>query len=98
VITAAGAPDPTTNKRPPVYVQEDAPWSAQRDAANSYGFASFSVDPGTEPGGTTKIEVTYYNVTGHQGQLASFETFTLQRPRSDSREKSGTEDKNKGQE
>lgn len=97
VITAVGAPDPTTHKRPPVYVQEDAPWSAQRDSANSYGFASFSVDPGTEPGGTTKIEVTYYNVTGPQGQLASFETFTLQRPRSDSGEKSGTEDKTKGQ-
>ncbi|MEV8147461.1 metallophosphoesterase [Arthrobacter sp. NPDC080073] len=71
VITAVGAPDPTTHNRPPVYVQEDAAWSAQRDAANSYGFAFFSVDPGTEPGGTTSIEVTYYNVTGPQGQLAA---------------------------
>ncbi|MDP9889545.1 purple acid phosphatase family protein [Pseudarthrobacter enclensis] len=96
VITAVGEPDPTTHKRPPVYAQEDAPWSAQRDAANSYGFASFSVDPGTEPGGTTKIEVTYYNVTGPQGQLASFETFTLQRPRTDSPQKAGAQDKNKG--
>ncbi|MEE9095255.1 purple acid phosphatase family protein [Pseudarthrobacter phenanthrenivorans] len=95
VITAVGEPDPTTHKRPPVYVQEDAPWSAQRDAANSYGFASFSVDPGTEPGGTTKIEVTYYNVTGPQGQLASFETFTLQRSRTDSPQEAGAEDKNK---
>ena len=51
VITAVGAPDPTTGKRPPVYVREDAPWSAVRDAAHSYGFAAFSVDPGTRRGG-----------------------------------------------
>jgi hypothetical protein len=96
VITGVGTPDPTTNKRPPVYVQEDAPWSAQRDAANSYGFAAFSIDPGTEPGGTTKMEVTYYNVTGPQGQLASFESFTLQRPRSDSHQQGGNGNKDRG--
>ena len=83
VITAVGAPDPTTGKRPPVYVQEDAPWSAVRDAAHSYGFAAFTVDPGNRPGGTTRIQVTYYDVTGPQGQLEAFETFTLQRPRRD---------------
>ena len=49
VITAVGAPDPTTGKRPPVYVHEDAPWSAVRDAAHSYGFAAFTVDPGSRP-------------------------------------------------
>jgi hypothetical protein len=31
----------------------------------------------------TKLEVTYYNVLGPQGQLAAFESFTLQRPRTD---------------
>ncbi len=30
VITAVGAPDPTTGKRPPVYVREDAPWLHRR--------------------------------------------------------------------
>jgi hypothetical protein len=85
VITAVGDPDPTTGKRPPIYVQEDAPWSAVRDAANSYGFAAFTVDPGRRPGGTTTIQVTYYNVTGQQGQLEAFESFTLQRPRRDRR-------------
>jgi hypothetical protein len=83
VITAVTAPDPTTGKRAPVYVQEAAPWSAVRNAAQSYGFAAFAVDPGTRVGGVTTITVTYYDVTGPQGQLAPFETFVLTRPRSD---------------
>ena len=83
VITAVGAPDPVTGKRPPVYVTEHAPWSAVRNAAHSYGFAAFDVDPGTTPGGTTTIQVTYYDVTGLGGALTPFETFTLSRRRSD---------------
>ena len=83
VITSITAPDPRTGKRAPVYTQEAAPWSAVRDAAHSYGFAAFTVDPGTLQGGMTKLEVTYYNVLGPQGQLAAFESFTLQRPRTD---------------
>ncbi len=83
VITAVGSPDPTTGKRPPVYVTEHAPWSAVRNAAHSYGFAAFEVDPGTRAGGTTTIQVTYYDVTGADGHLAPFESFTLSRTRSD---------------
>ena len=83
VITAVGTPDPVTGKRPPVYVTEHAPWSAVRNAAHSYGFAAFEVDPGTAPGGVTTIKVTYYDVTGVGGALAPFETFTLSRRRSD---------------
>ncbi|HEX3549724.1 MAG TPA: metallophosphoesterase family protein [Candidatus Elarobacter sp.] len=83
VITAVGAPDASTGKRPPVYVKEDAPWSAVRNAAHSYGFAAFALDPGTRPGGDTTITVTYYDVVGNDGQLAPFETFTLRRPRRD---------------
>jgi 3',5'-cyclic AMP phosphodiesterase CpdA len=82
VITAVGAVDAATGKRPPVYVKEDAPWSAVRNAAHSYGFASFAVDPGKR-GGMTTIKVTYYDVTGPDGGLAPFESFTLQRPRRD---------------
>ncbi len=82
VITAVGAPDAASGKRAPVYVTEPAAWSAVRDAANSYGFAAFEVDPG-QPGGATSIKVTYYNVTGPYGELTSFESFTLQRSRSD---------------
>ena len=83
VITAVGAPDAVTGKRPPIYVKEDAPWSAVRNAAHSYGFAAFSLDPGSHPGGYTTMTVTYYDVVGTDGQLAPFETFTLRRPRRD---------------
>jgi hypothetical protein len=83
VITSVGAPDPTTGKRPPVYAREDAPWSAARNAAHPYGFAAFTVDPGTSRGGTTTLQVTYYDVLGSDGRLDRFETFTLRRPRND---------------
>jgi 3',5'-cyclic AMP phosphodiesterase CpdA len=84
VITAvAPAPDPATGKRAPVYVHEDAPWSAVKNAAHAYGFAAFAVDPGTHPGGITTITVTYYDVVGNDGKIAPFETFTLRRPRRD---------------
>ena len=83
VIVSVGSPDPATGKRPPVYVREDAPWSAVRNAAHAYGFAAFSVDPGSERGGLTTMKVVYYDVVGTDGQLAPFETFTLQRPRRD---------------
>jgi hypothetical protein len=89
VITSLGDLNPTTNRRPPVYTQEDAPWSAVRDVANSYGFAAFTLDPGTRPGGMTKLQVTYYDVLGPQGQLSAFESFTLERPRRDTHHSSG---------
>jgi 3',5'-cyclic AMP phosphodiesterase CpdA len=83
VITAVGEPDPKTGKRQPVYVNEQAPWSAVRNAAHAYGFAAFTLDPGSVRGGTTSIKVVYYDVVGPDGQLAPFETFTLHRPRRD---------------
>ena len=82
VITSVGAVNPTTGKRPPVYVTEPAAWSAVRDTAHSYGFAAFTVNPGRR-GGDTTITVTYYDVTGVEGELTAFETFTLRRPRRD---------------
>lgn len=83
MITAVGERDNTTGKRKPVYVKEDAPWSAVRNAAHSYGFAAFTLDPGARPGDFTTIKVTYYDVVGTDGQIAPFETFTLRRPRRD---------------
>jgi len=80
VITAVGAVDPATGKRPPVYVTEPAPWSATRNASHAYGFATFDVDPGA-PGGATTMKVTYYDVDGPDGALSPFESFTLRRPR-----------------
>ena len=83
VITAVGAPDPKTGKRPPIYVQEAASWSAVRNAAHAYGFAAFTVDPGSHPGDVTTIKVTYYDVVGVDGRSEPFETFVLRRPRRD---------------
>jgi hypothetical protein len=83
VITAVGEPDATTGKRPPIYVKEDAPWSAVRNAAHAYGFAAFDLDPGSRPGDMTTIKVTYYDVAGPGGRVTPFETFTLRRPRRD---------------
>jgi 3',5'-cyclic AMP phosphodiesterase CpdA len=83
VIVAVGEPDPGTGKRPPVYVMESAPWSAVRNVGHSYGFGAFRVDPGNGPGALTRMHVIYYDVTGPGGQLAPFETFTLERQRRD---------------
>ena len=77
------APNPATGKRAPIYVREDAPWSAVRNAAHAYGFAAFAVDPGRHRGDFTTITVTYYDVVGTDGEIAPFETFTLRRPRRD---------------
>ena len=83
VIVSVGAPDPMTGRRPSVYVTEDAPWSAVRNAAHAYGFAAFRVDPGAGPGAETTMSVTYYDVVGPGGELVAFEAFTLRRPRRD---------------
>jgi hypothetical protein len=64
-------------------VYEDTPWSGFRDAEHPYGFAAFTVDPGSGPGSTTSIYVTYYNVTIPNGDISPLETFTLHRKRSD---------------
>jgi hypothetical protein len=60
-----------------------APWPAVRNAAHSYGFAAFAIDPGTKRGDFTTITVIYSDVIGTDGQLAPFESFTLRRPRRD---------------
>lgn len=82
VITAVGAPG-SNGKRPPIYVYEQTPWQAVRDKEHPYGFAAFTVDPGSRPGGQTSIHVTYFNVGKPDGQLHLFESFSLHRRRSD---------------
>ena len=77
---------------------EDATWSAKRDTATGYGIAVFDVDPGSHAGGQTSITVTHYHALGADpvnpttgakgaptGDYTVFETFTLVRPRADSR-------------
>lgn len=80
VITGVGAFDPAVRRKPPIYVMEDAPWSAFRDRDNPYGFVSFDVDPGS-PGGRTSIKATYYGVHGPYGDVTALDEFTLVKPR-----------------
>jgi 3',5'-cyclic AMP phosphodiesterase CpdA len=80
VITGVGDFDPAIGRRPPIYVMEDAPWSAFRDPDNPYGFVAFDVDPG-QPGGNTSIKATYYAVNGPFGAVTVVDQFTLTKPR-----------------
>jgi hypothetical protein len=83
VITAVSSTPGSNGHRTPTYVKEQAIWTRVRDVAHPYGFAAFTVDPGRRPGDTTQLSVTYYNVKKPHGDLSVFETFTLQRRRSD---------------
>jgi 3',5'-cyclic AMP phosphodiesterase CpdA len=80
VLTGVGAFDPAIGRKAPVYVIEDAPWSASRDRENPYGFVVFDVDPG-QTGGSTSINATHYAAHGPSGGLAVVDEFTLTRPR-----------------
>lgn len=82
VLTGVGGFDAGIGRRKPIYVLEDAPWSAVRDRDNPYGFAAFEVDPG-RPGGATTITATHYAVSGPLGALSVVDTFTLAKPRGD---------------
>ena len=83
VITAVSATAGSNGKRTPTYVQEEAVWIGVRDLEHPYGFAAFTVDPGSFAGDTTSIHVTYYNVNKPNGDLSVFDRFTLKRKRSD---------------
>lgn len=80
VVTGVGQIDPAFGRRAPVYVAEDAPWSAVRNRENPYGFVAFDVDPGPL-GGDTTITATYYAVGGPFGAARPADRFTLTKPR-----------------
>lgn len=82
VLTGVGAFDPAIGRKAPIYVVEDAPWSAFRDRDNPYGFAAFDVDPG-QPGGNTSIKATHYALSGPFGEVTVVDQFTLTKPRRD---------------
>jgi 3',5'-cyclic AMP phosphodiesterase CpdA len=80
VITGVGAFDPAIGRKAPVYVQEEAPWSAFRDRDHPYGFVVFDVDPG-HAGTNTTIKATQFAVSGPFGQVTPVDEFLLTRPR-----------------
>lgn len=82
VITAVSAPG-SNGKRSSIFAKEQAVWQGVRDVQHPYGFAAFTVDPGRHAGDLTRLRVTYYNVNKPRGDLSVFETFSLQRRRSD---------------
>src|SRR5262249_60218869 len=93
--TRPGGPIPPTTPKP----RERATWSATnastdpvashaRDSGHGYGFASFEVDPGSEPGGWTTITVRYHRTLdpanpADSGKVREFDSFTLRRRRAD---------------
>ncbi|MBV9513188.1 MAG: metallophosphoesterase family protein [Mycobacteriaceae bacterium] len=81
VLTGVGDLDPALGIKRPIYVEEDAPWSAFRDRDNPYGFVVFDIDPGNS-GGSTAIAATYYALAGPFGDVTAVDRFTLIRPRS----------------
>lgn len=85
VLTSVGDFDPAIGRKAPIYVQEEAPWSAFRDRDNPYGFVAFDVDPGPV-GGNTSITATHYAIKGPFGELTAVDQFTLTRPRGHSAE------------
>src|SRR5690349_24400169 len=76
VITGVGRVG-SNGKRPPIYVREDAPGSANRDKQHAYGFAAFTVGPGDRRGGRASIGVTCYAVAGPCGALTPGDRFAL---------------------
>lgn len=80
VLTGVGDFDPALGRKKPIYVTEEAPWSAFRDRDHPYGFTAFEVDPGPV-GGNTTMKATHYAVNGPFGALTVVDEFTLSRPR-----------------
>lgn len=78
LITGAGPGSPQ-RQRPSARVTEPAIWSAYRDLATPFGFASFDVAP-AEPGGTSSISVTYYGAAAGSRLYAPLDRFVLRKP------------------
>ncbi|WP_322752771.1 metallophosphoesterase family protein [Frankia sp. Cas3] len=79
VIYDVAAGSPTTQHRA-LTTTEPAPWSAYRDLATPYGFASFDVEPNA-PGGKTTITVSHFGAAAGSSSYTELDRFTLVRPR-----------------
>jgi hypothetical protein len=78
VIAGVGAGGPWQQRRA-LTAAEPAPWSAYRDLATPYGFASFDLVP-AEPGGTTSITVTHYGAAAGSPVYRPLDRFVLRKP------------------
>jgi len=78
LIVGVGPGNPQSQRRS-VIAAEPAPWSAHRDLATPFGFASFDVVP-AEPGGTTSITVTYYGAAAGSRAYVPLDRFVLRKP------------------
>jgi hypothetical protein len=78
LITSVGPGSPQS-QHPTVTTTEPAPWSAYRDLATPYGFASFDVVP-VEYGGTTSITVTHYGAAAGSAVYSPLDQFVMRKP------------------
>jgi hypothetical protein len=78
LIVGVGSGNPQS-QHASIKTTEPAPWSAYRDLATPYGFASFDVVP-AEPGGTTSITVTHYGAAAGSSVYAPLDTFVMRKP------------------
>ena len=78
LIVGVGPGSPQSQRRS-VITAEPAPWSAHRNLATPFGFASFDVVP-AEPGGTTSITVTYHGAAAGSRVYAPLDRFVLRKP------------------
>ena len=81
-------PRETADWSPTVLSPADPTASHARDSKHGYGFATFDVDPGTEEGGWTTINVRYQRVLNpanpaDAGKAVNYDSFTLRRRRRD---------------
>jgi 3',5'-cyclic AMP phosphodiesterase CpdA len=79
VVIAGVGPGNPQRQHASVMATEPAPWSAYRDLATPYGFASFDVAP-AEPGGTTSITVTHYGAAAGSSVYSPLDRFVMRKP------------------
>jgi hypothetical protein len=79
VVIAGVGPGNPQRQHASVIATEPAPWSAYRDLATPYGFASFDVAP-AEPGGTTSITVTHYGAAAGSSVYSPLDRFVMRKP------------------
>jgi 3',5'-cyclic AMP phosphodiesterase CpdA len=78
LIIGVGPGSPQSQRRS-VIAAEPARWSAHRDLATPFGFASFDVAP-AGPGATSSITATYYGAAAGSPVYAPLDRFVMRKP------------------